>query len=173
MDYSAAKDEFIRAWGTLGTSWGINRTMAQIFALLLISPEPISVDEIMGELKVSRGNASMNLRALMDWGLAQKTSKKGDRKEFYYTDRDTWALARKVVAVRRNREIEPILNVLRDVQQVEPGDDANISEFKRVTSELTEVVRTTDQALNLFMESDKSWILKNLLQILKSRGRQK
>ena len=69
MTLTEGKDKFIQSWGTLGTNWGINRTMAQIHALLLVSPESLSAEGIMKELQISRGNANMNLRALIDWGL--------------------------------------------------------------------------------------------------------
>ena len=83
MDLQEGKEKFIQSWGALGSSWGVNRTMAQIHALLLISPEPMSAEEIMEELKISRGNANMNIRALIDWGLVFKTLIKGERKEFF------------------------------------------------------------------------------------------
>ena len=67
MEYDVAKDKLIQAWGTLGASWGLNRTMAQIHALLMISTESLSAEEIMEELNISRGNANMNIRALIDW----------------------------------------------------------------------------------------------------------
>ena len=69
MEWQEGKDKFLQAWGTLGTSWGINRTMAQIHALMMISPRALSADEVMEELQISRGNANMNIRALMDWGF--------------------------------------------------------------------------------------------------------
>ncbi len=72
MEWQEGKDKFLQSWGTLGTSWGINRTMAQIHALMMISPNALSADEVMEELQISRGNANMNIRALMDWGLVYK-----------------------------------------------------------------------------------------------------
>ncbi len=69
MKLEAAKQEFINSWGVLGTQWGISRTMAQIHALLLVTPDPIHAEAIMEQLQISRGNANMNLRDLMDWGL--------------------------------------------------------------------------------------------------------
>lgn len=167
MDYSSAKEEFINAWGALGTSWGINRTMAQIFALLLISTEELSVEEIMEELSISRGNTSMNLRMLMDWGLVQKTAKKGERKEFFHTDRDVWALARKVAEVRKNREVQPILQVLKNVRKVETNNNPEAKEFKRVLGELSEIVSLTDDALSMFIAAEKSWATKNILRFIK------
>ena len=169
MDYESAKEEFIQAWGTLGTSWGINKTMAQIFALLLITPEKLSVEDIMSELSISRGNASMNLRALMDWSLVEKTTKKGERKEFFHCDRDVWALSRRVAEERKNREIRPILRVLNKVNMLENAKSAKENELKRVTKELMEVVDKTDQALTHFINSDRSWVVRMILSLVKSK----
>ena len=72
MEYQEAKDKFISTWGSLGTLWGINKAMAQIQSLLFISTKALSMEEIMEELKISRGNTSMNLRQLMDWGIVTK-----------------------------------------------------------------------------------------------------
>jgi len=88
MKFDEAKDKFISTWGSLGSLWGINKAMAQIHALLLISPNPLSVDEIMSELKISRGNTSMNLRQLIDWGIVYKENKPGDRKEYFKSEKD-------------------------------------------------------------------------------------
>lgn len=168
MDYDSAKEAFIQAWGTLGTSWGINKTMAQIFALLLITPEKLSVEDIMSELSISRGNASMNLRALMEWNLVEKTTKKGERKEFFHCERDVWALCRRVAEERKDREIKPILKVLNRVNMLEDDKSANTKEFKRVTRELMEVVNKTDQALTHFINSDRG-VFRMILSLVKHK----
>ena len=80
MEFKEAKQKFISTWGSLGTLWGINKAMAQIHALLFIAPEPLSMEEIMEELEISRGNASMNLRGLIDWGIVYKVTKPGERR---------------------------------------------------------------------------------------------
>ena len=80
MEYTSAKNKFINTWGSLGTLWGINKAMAQIHALLFISPEPLSMENVMEELHISRGNTSMNLRQLIEWGIVYKTSIAGERK---------------------------------------------------------------------------------------------
>ncbi len=80
MKFPEAKKQFIQTWGTLGSEWGINRSMAQVHALLLIAPKPLSADEIMEELSISRGNANMNLRDLMNWTLVSKQLVPGERK---------------------------------------------------------------------------------------------
>ena len=118
MEYHEAKEKFVQSWGALGKNWGINRTMAQIHALLLISPEALSTEEIMEELQVSRGNVNMNVRMLIDWGLATKVVKSGERREYFFSDKDVWELAKQVVKERRKREIEPLLKVLNDIEDV-------------------------------------------------------
>ena len=87
MDYQEAKNKFINTWGSLGTLWGINKAMAQIHALLYVSPKPLSMEEIMADLHISRGNTSMNLRQLIDWGIVFKTSVAGERKEFFKSEK--------------------------------------------------------------------------------------
>ena len=169
MNYVEAKEEFIQAWGALGTSWGINKTMAQIFALLLITPRSLSVEEIMDELSISRGNVSMNLRLLIDWEIVERATKKGERKDFYYCDRDVWALCRKVAEQRKNREIKPVLKVLEQVNEIDKEQGEDAAELKRVTSELINVVNITDQALTTFTNSDRSWVAKTVLSLISKK----
>ena len=96
MEFKEAKNKFVQTWGALGSQWGINKTMAQIHALLMVSNEPISMEDIMEELQISRGNASMNLRALMDWGIVYKEYKAGERREFFTAKKDLDELAVKI-----------------------------------------------------------------------------
>ena len=88
MKLKEAEEKFISAWGTFGTQWGINRTMAQIHALLLISEKALSAEDIMKELNISRGNVNMNVRELMLWGIVHKVLKFGERKEFFTAEKD-------------------------------------------------------------------------------------
>src|SRR5262245_51974249 len=80
--YFVVRDEVVAQWGALGTAWGVNRTMAQIHALLMVSPSPLSTDDVMAELQISRGNAHTNLRELVGWGLIRSVFRKGERREF-------------------------------------------------------------------------------------------
>lgn len=164
MEYVEAKHKFIQAWGTLGSSWGINKAMAQIHALLLLSDEPLSTEEIMEELKISRGNANMNVRALMDWGIVTKETKMGERKEYFVAGKDIWELARQVSRERRRREIEPILKVLGDVQQIE-GKEQEVKAFKEVTGDLLDFSLKVDGLLDKFTKSDQNWFYKLLLKL--------
>lgn len=164
MKYTEAKQKFIQAWGTLGSSWGINKAMAQIHALLLISKDPLSAEEVMEELQMSRGNVNMNLRALLDWGIVEKVNKIGERKEFFVANKDVWELARQVSRERRRREIEPILKVLEQVQEVK-GTGHEVDEFKSVTSDLKDFSYKVDGVLDKFSKSDQNWFYKLLMKL--------
>lgn len=106
MNLPEGKDKFLQSWGAFGSSWGVNRTMAQIHALLMIAPEALSADDIMEELKISRGNANMNLRALIDWGLVYKELKAGERKEYFVAEKDMWKVVKNIIIQRKKRELE-------------------------------------------------------------------
>ncbi len=100
--------EFVITWGEMASSWGINRTMAQIHALLYIVDHPLDTDAIMEELEVSRGNANMNIRNLMQWGLVHKIHYPGQRKDFFTAEKDVWATAATIIQERQQKEIEPL-----------------------------------------------------------------
>ena len=118
-----AQDQFILEWGRLSSSWGINRTMAQIHALLFVCGEPLEVNEIMDRLHISRGNASMNLRELMEWGLVRRFRRPGDRKDTYLSDTDPWQMFGRVVRERKRREIDPTADAIKECVAMIPGDD--------------------------------------------------
>lgn len=164
MDYQEAKIKYIQAWGSLGSSWGVNRTMAQIHALLLISIKPLSTDEIMDELKISRGNTNMNVRQLLDWGLADKVLMPGDRKEYFETDKDVMELASIVAKERKRRELDPLIKILKTVKDPE-GDTEEVQRFKQVTSDLFSFAEQADKVLDLFIGANKSWFFKLLSKL--------
>ncbi len=107
-----AKEEFVAQWGALGTQWGINRTMAQIHALLMTSPHPMCTDEVMESLAASRGNAHANLKELVNWGLVRMIVIKGDRRDFYEAEKDVWQIFTIIARERKRREIDPALAIL-------------------------------------------------------------
>ena len=137
MELPEAKQKFIEAWGKLGSEWGVNRTMAQVHALLLISPEALTTEEIMEELSISRGNANMTLRDLIGWGLIEKQHKAGERKEYFFADKNTWNIARQVAMERRKRELDPMLKVLSELSTVK-GDEKT-PEFKTFKTSVTNI----------------------------------
>lgn len=107
-----SKALFIRRWGEMGGYWGITRTMAELHALLYLSSEPLCTDEIMEALQISRGNTSMNIRQLVNWGLVNRVHKKGDRKEYFVAQTDVWEMFETIVRERRRREVEPIIETI-------------------------------------------------------------
>ncbi len=117
----ASKALFIRRWGEMGGYWGINRTMAEIHALLFVSTEPVCTDDVMEKLLISRGNASMNLRSLVDWGLIQRVHIRGDRKEYFVCTTDVWQMFETIIRQRRRREVEPILETIERCQEMVSG----------------------------------------------------
>lgn len=116
-----ARDEFVAQWGAMGSQWGINRTMAQIHALLMTAVEPIGTDEVMEELQISRGNAHTNLKELVAWGLVRIVVKKGERREFFEAEKDVWQIFTIVTRERKKREIEPALAVLNHCVETSRG----------------------------------------------------
>ena len=116
-----ARDEFVTQWGIMGAQWGINRTMAQIHALLMTAPDLMSTDEVMETLEISRGNAHTNLKDLVSWGLIRIVTKKGERKEFFEAEKDVWEIFRRVARERKRREIEPALETLRNCKAASEG----------------------------------------------------
>ncbi len=110
------QDRFIAAWGQMGTAWGVSRTMAEVYALLYITGEPLNTDDVMERLRISRGNASMSLRSLVEWGLVTRAHKRGDRKEYFLAEQDPWALSRKVMRERLRREVLPLLATLHELR---------------------------------------------------------
>ncbi|WAC19798.1 transcriptional regulator [Luteolibacter sp. SL250] len=116
-----ARDEFVAQWGALGTQWGINRTMAQIHALLITAPDPLSTDEVMEDLQISRGNAHTNLKELVAWGLIRTVLRKGERREFFEAEKDVWQMFIIIARERKRREIEPAVNILHKCAEESRG----------------------------------------------------
>ena len=167
MELKEAKNKFIQTWGALGSQWGINKTMAQIHALLMVSPEPLSMEDVMEELLISRGNASMNLRALMDWGIVYKEYKSGERREFFSAEKDLDELAVKIAKERSKREIKPALKVLKDVASIDPTRSAETKHFVDQTGKLYDFVLKADNMLDKITEFNENWLGRLVLKIMK------
>src|SRR5438046_7795363 len=113
-----AQDLFIRRWGEMGQTWGINRTMAEIHALLYITGQPQCTDDVMERLHISRGNTSMSLRALCDWGIIRRKHKLGERREFFESLGDVWEMFSIIAAERKRREMDPVLEAIKQCQRM-------------------------------------------------------
>lgn len=166
MTLEEGKEQFIQVWGTLGSSWGVTRTMAQIHALLLITTEVMSAEEIMEELKISRGNANMNLRALIDWGLVHKKLKSGERKEYFIAEKDMGEVIKNIIVQRKKRELEPMLKVLDDLSKVE-GENEETEEFKNVIHDIKLFSHKADTILGTLVDTDSQWFVNTFLKMIK------
>lgn len=167
MEFKEAKNKFVQTWGALGSQWGINKTMAQIHALLMVSIEPVSMEDIMEELQISRGNASMNLRALMDWGIVYKEYKAGERREFFTAEKDLDELAIKIAKERSKREIKPALKVLKEVSTIDSNSTEEEQHFKNQTTQLYDFVLETDNILEEITEYKDNWLAQLLVRFMK------
>jgi len=167
MKYNEAKDKFISTWGSLGTLWGINKAMAQIQALLFISTKSLTMEEIMAALKISRGNASMNLRQLIDWGIVTKELVAGERKEYFNTEKDVQELARHIAKERSRREIKPVIKVLKEVSSIQQDGTAKTKELIKQTKALHDLAESADTILNKMVNKEQNWLSKSLLKLLK------
>lgn len=168
MKLEEAKRQFIQTWGTLGSEWGINRSMAQVHALLLIAPEPLSAEEIMEELNISRGNANMNVRDLMNWNLVYKELVAGDRKEYFRAEKDIWEVARRIAKERKKREIEPVLQKLNQLQQAEiDAKSPQGKEFKKTVGNIYDFVERMDKGVDMALRADENWFFGTLFKLMK------
>ena len=164
----AARDEFVTQWGSIGSAWGINRTMAQIHALLIITPGPLTTDEVMEELKISRGNAHTNLRELVGWGLVRSVIRKGERKEYFEAEKDVWRMFCIIVRERKRREIRPAINVLKDcIDRADGLKSPDAVAFTKQTKALCEFMEMADGVLSKVVRSEQSSIVPWALKFLK------
>ena len=162
-----ARDEFVAQWGAMGSAWGINRTMAQIHALLMTSETALTTDEVMADLKISRGNAHQNLRELVGWGLVRSVIRKGERKEYFEAEKDVWRMFCIVARERKRREIEPALKALHACeQQTRNLRGPKAEAFNKQIRALSEFVGQADTTLDRISRFEGSSILPLILKLL-------
>jgi DNA-binding transcriptional regulator GbsR (MarR family) len=168
MKLTEAKQQFISSWGAFGTHWGINRTMAQIHALLLVSAEPLTQDDIMEELNISRGNTNMNIRELINWGLVERIILTGERKEFFTAEKDIWKVVKQIVKERKKRELEPMLRLLDQLEDVEDDKrDKQVKAFVEIISGIKKLGKQADKTLDIMVRADENWFLGTIMKFVK------
>ncbi len=166
MKYNEGKEHFIKAWGDVSTNWGINKTMGQIHALLLIADKPMNADNIIEELDISSGNANMNIKSLLGWGLIQKKRVDGCRKDYYIADKNLWEVFRKIILERKRKELDPMIQLLEEVSSVE-GMCKSSNEFCRMVKELKSFSSKADGALSNFCTSKPNWFFSTVLRSMR------
>lgn len=168
MKLSEAKQQFISTWGAMGTHWGINRTMAQVHALLMISPDPITQDDVMQQLNISRGNVNMNIRDLIDWGLVDRVILSGERKEYFTAEKDIYKVATQIIRERKKRELDPMMKLMEQLSKVE-GDrrDKEVKVFVDTVTGIKKFGTHANDMLELLVKSDENWFLSTALKLFK------
>ena len=171
-----SQDLFIRRWGEMGQTWGINRTMAEIHAFLYITAQPQSTDDVMERLNISRGNASMSLRALCDWGIIRRMHKRGERREYFESLSDVWEMFSIIIAERKRREMDPVLETIRQCQQMLSesalGKAAAKQETVRITRErlagMEEFMAVSNKIFQQFISNARSGLSRVVRVLLKA-----
>jgi DNA-binding transcriptional regulator GbsR (MarR family) len=142
---TSAQDRFIATWGQMGSTWGISRTMAEVHALLFISGRALCTDDVMERLEISRGNASMSLRALVDWGVVHRAHKRGDRKEYFEAAGDVWTMLQAILRERMKREIHPALASLAEIRDETRSTGEGVDEHNQRLDDMIALLRLFDE----------------------------
>lgn len=153
LELSPAVRKFILHWGEMGTRWGVNRTVAQIHALLYIWPEPLNAEQIASTLSVARSNVSTSLRELQGWGIIRVVHVMGDRRDYFESLHDVWEMFQIILAERKRREVDPTLEMLREAideaRRSTPEDHHTQARLKELLGFFESITRWYDQVSDL------------------------
>jgi DNA-binding transcriptional regulator GbsR (MarR family) len=145
MKMTPAVEKYVLHWGEMGTRWGTNRTVAQIQALLYLSPEPLHADQIVDLLSVARSNVSTSIRELQSYGLVRMTHILGDRRDYFESIHEVWDLFRVIIEQRKQRELNPTLAMLKDcVAEIDTEKETDPVTKQRIKNMLIFVESTSD-----------------------------
>lgn len=169
--HKEALEQFVLLWGEMASAWGINKTMAQIHALLYAEADPLDTDAIMKQLDISRGNANMNLRNLLQWQLIHKVHFKGSRKDYYTAEKEVWNMVATIIRERQQREVAPIrqnlnecLQLFEDKKQLS-GEEAAFRERIENFTEFLEMFERFTEALLPYINKRNLKFLKHLVKL--------
>jgi len=151
---SPATSQFVESWGSLGVLWGLNRSMARIHALFLVAEEPIELDQVAKVLNISRGNASMCLKELRNWGVIQRVHKPADRQDYYVAEPDVWTTFFRIAVERKKREFDPALNNLRHI--LSEDDFSGSPTVQKRLEEMEELFSTANIILSGLLSNEKT-----------------
>ena len=165
MKLQDAKMEFVQTWGSIGSSWGIPRSMAQIHALLLASNEALSTEDVMETIKISRGNVNINIRELINWNLVSKQNKLGERREFFAANHDIMSMAQNIVQERKKRELQPVLDLLEKLKKDKiEGKKEEVEHFKKLMTELEDFIKQLDQLSEIWLKLKDNFFFKKMIK---------
>ncbi len=164
---STVEQKFVLHWGEMGTRWGVNRTVAQVHALLYLSPEPLTADDIVATLGVARSNVSTSLKELQGWGIVKLVHVLGDKRDHFESMKDVWEMFRIVMDERKKREFDPSMQMLREC--------LHEAEKDRTTSGYTEgrlrELYKFFEATTSFYANARKWPTPTLLKVMKAGDR--
>lgn len=167
MKLEDAKMEFVQSWGAIGSAWGIPKSMAQIHALLLISKDEMSTEDVMETIQLSRGNVNINLRELVNWNLIIKSNKLGERKEFFKAKHDIWDMAINIVKERKRRELQPIQSLLHTLKSEKiDGSADEVKHFKKMIKELDDFIGQMDKLSDLMVKLNGNIFFQRMIKTL-------
>lgn len=166
---------FVRRWGEMGASWGISRTMAEIHALMYIASRPLCTDDVMDQLQISRGNASMNLRQLLDWGLISRVHQRGDRREYFVAETNVWEIFETITRERRRRELQPVVDTIDQCLEMIDDDgkskrSSEVAVYRERLDSMHEFLDSMHNLLNLVLKLKKPGLRKLTTTIAKLAG---
>lgn len=166
--YSLVEQRFIELWGDMSSWWGVSRTMAEIHGLLFITSTPHSAEDIQNSLGISRGNVSMNIRTLVEWGLVRRVRKRGDRRDYYESLTDVWEMFTVLASQRKRREIDPIVKTLKqcrtDLDSLESSKKAPSGHHVERVDELLGFLLTVEKVAEHFFKNNEG--LREAMQLL-------
>lgn len=159
MQLTPVMEKYVLHWGEMGARWGVNRTVAQIHALLYLAPEPLPADEIASTLSVARSNVSTSLKELQSWRLIEVSHVMGDRRDRFSVSGDTWQMLLTILQERKRREIEPTLTMLRNCVLELENDERTPKEVKRRINDMLGFVSTLSDWFDEMIELPKSTLV--------------
>jgi DNA-binding transcriptional regulator GbsR (MarR family) len=171
----AVEREFVELWGSMSSLWGVSPAMARIHGLLFLTGETLTADDIVERLGISRGNVSMNIARLLEWGLVRRIRRSGDRREYYESPGDVWEMFTTVAAQRKRREIDPMLHALRRCEEKLSQHEAkgallseDLQQQRQKIRDLVRFLSLMDSLSQRFFESQRS--LRVAIDLLSTEG---
>ncbi|HRI00857.1 MAG TPA: transcriptional regulator [Saprospiraceae bacterium] len=165
MDFTHCKSKFIELWAQLCHHWGVNKSMAQIHALLLASPVELNMEQIMSELSLSQGCVNMNVRSLIDWNLIHKRQKPEERCDYYYAEKDMQQVLKHILIQRKKLELEPLVAQLNELKECkEMGEEHH--DFKQTVVQIHQLATRVDYALETLTRTDSHWFFNTIMKVI-------
>lgn len=175
-----AIDQFVTFWGTMASNWGINPTMAKVYALLYCVEGPLNTDDIMDRLEISRGSANMNLRSLLDWELVEKTQVEGSRKDHYVAEKDVWQVTTRIIEERERQEVRPVREQLQSIadhllpeeERIDERPEADRHLHQRLQNliDLIDVFEGVTDGLLPLVRNQRETLIRQLISAAQSLG---